>query len=194
MARPRDYSAEARRRNELARERGFRSYGAQRAAPRYPRSGREYGRLPEDARVVRSDALRVIDLADREGLSVQQAASRLGVPMRTVRYWAGEALGPSRHGRSSVTENDDLMRLRPIALDGRLQFAPTANRREAREATHIFDVQWRYAHGRATRAELDRLPRTFMGQRVLKDPDQLLRLGLAGGLVPGVEDYEEALS
>jgi hypothetical protein len=189
----RDYSREARRRDELARQRGFPNYWAQRKAGRYPTSGHDLGRLPEPARDARSDALRVIDLADRQDLTIEESAQRLGVRRSVVDWWAADAQGRTRKGHTHPTETDELLRLRPLLLDGDVAFVETLDRRKAREAEHVFDVQWRYIHGTATKVELDRLPKTFLGRSVVKDPAELTEIGRRRVLSDVPEAYREVL-
>jgi hypothetical protein len=193
MGRRRNHPAERARRNVLAKERGFPNYWAQRKGARYPATGRDLGRLPEPAREARTDALRVIDLADRKDLTIEEATQRLGVRRSVVDWFAGDALGRTRRGITRPTETDELLRLRPMLLDDDVAFVETLDRRKAREAEHIFDVQWRYIHGTATRAELDRLPKSFGGRRVVKDPAELTEIGRRRQLLDIPDAYREVL-
>jgi hypothetical protein len=193
MARRRDYPAEARRRNELARSRGFRNYWAQRNAPRYPRSGSELGLLPELARERRTDALRVISKADAQDITIEEASRVLRVPRAVVDFYAGEAQGPTRRSRTYATETDELFRARLVIVDGEVTFVEAHDRAKAKEAERIFDVQWRYIHGRASQAELDRLPRTFNGRRVVREGAELRHIANTGQLGDTLELYKEFL-
>ena len=193
MPRRRNHAAERARRNALAKERGFANYWAQRKAARYPGTGHDLGLLPEGAREARTDALRVIDLADREDITIEEAGQRLGVRRSVVGWFAGDALGRTRKGVTHPTETDELLRVRPMLVDGDVAFVETLDRRKAREAQHIFDVQWRYLHGTATKAELDRLPKTFGGHRVVTDPAQLMELGRRRVPSDVPEAYREVL-
>ena len=119
MARRRDYKAEYRRRQELARTRGFKGYWQQRTTPRTPRGGGDLRRLPEKAREGRREALSVIHLAREMGVSVEVAAKLRGVPMQRVRWYAGDALGQTRNGKTMPTRADRMARLRPDLYRGR---------------------------------------------------------------------------
>lgn len=75
MATRRNHRLAYARRNELARQRGFRSYGQQRRYARRPSSLDDLTRMPEEARSSRSEAFSVIDLARAEHISPQEAAT-----------------------------------------------------------------------------------------------------------------------
>ncbi len=188
MARSRDFPAEHRRRNDLARGRGFRNYWQQRNAPRYPRTGADLGRLPELARDRRSDAMHVLDVAARRGLTIEQAES----PASLVEYYAGRGI-ERRGGVERPKANDDLLRLRPLVIDGELRFVEAHTRRSAAQAERIFDVQWRYAHGRATAEELAKLPKTYYGRPVTRDSAELIDVANRGVLSDTIDAYREAL-
>ena len=192
MARPRDFPAEYRRRNHLARGRGFRNYWQQRNAPRYPRTGADLGRLPELARDRRSDAMHVLDVAARRGLTIEQAARGEHSPASLVEYYAGRGI-ERRRGVERPKANDDLLRLRPLVIDGEFRFVEAHTRRSAAQAERIFDAQWRFAHGRATAEELAKLPRTFHGRPVTRDAAELIRVANRGGLSDTIDAYREAL-
>jgi len=81
-----------------------------------------------------------------------------------------------------------------MAIDGDVGFVVALDRRKAEEAEHVFDVQWRYIHGTATQAELDRLPRTFNGHPVVRDGRELKRLANAGRFTIEPEQYAELFS
>jgi hypothetical protein len=192
MAHRRDYRAESARRDELARERGFRNYWHQRTSPRYPGTGRELGRLPELVRYRRSDAMHVLDIAGREHLSIEEAARQAHVPFSQVEFFAGRGIkrrGAEHYSRS----DDDMLRLRPMVIDGQVRFVEAHTRRSAVQAERIFDVQWRYAHGRATTEELAALPKTFHRQPVTRDPGTLVDVALAGIPQEIVDAYKETL-
>jgi hypothetical protein len=185
MARRRDYAAERRRRDALARERGFASYSAQRRAPRRLTRPADFARLPERPRESRSKALSVVHRARTERTTIEAAANEFGVSMRTVRYWAGDALEPTRRGRTLPREGDRLLRLRPLILEGdsELVFVPVRGSRAADRADEVFDVQWRYATGHADESELDRIRgQKVAGRAVESDPVRLDYLARAGEL------------
>jgi hypothetical protein len=185
MARRRDYAAEARRRNELAGERGFASYWQQRRAPRRLSGPGDFALLPESARESRSKALSVIGHARAERKTAEEAAAELKVSMTTARYWAGEALEPQRRGRTLPTRGDRLTRLRPIVLEGQSEasFVVVRGSRAAERADAIFAVQWGYGTGQVDALELDSIRGLRVaGKTVEADPDRLLRLAQAGAI------------
>lgn len=183
MAGRRDYKAEYRRRQQLARERGFTGYWQARNAKR-PRTTEGLARLPEAAREARKAAFRVVQIARQEKIPVEVAASRMGVPMAVVRYWAPEALAPATAGRTAVTKGDRLLRLRPVILEGSegVEFIAIRGSRAADRAAAVFDVQWRYINGDASEAEVRRLAGLKVsGRPVESDPDRLEFIGVRGG-------------
>jgi hypothetical protein len=185
MPRVRDFQAAYRRRNQLARERGFSGSAQQRRFERRPSRLDELVALPQRARDIRSEALRVTDLAQAERISVEEAADRLGVPRSAVRWWAVERLGSTRHGRTMVTRRDAL-RMRPVVFEdsGRVEFA-TARGWKRREAERIFEIQWAAAHGMATDEELDWLRgRKVNGRAVADTQEQLSEIARRGEIDP----------
>lgn len=187
MARRRDYVAEARRQNQLARERGYESYREQRRHTRTPSSLGDLTSLPQDARSSRSDAFRVIDLARTEHISPQESAQRLGVRWSTVRWWATESIGVTRGGRSELTRRDGL-RMRPVVLEDGVEFV-TARGWKRREVEKVFRIQWEAAHGMATAEELDWLRgRKVAGRQVADTQERLHELARRGEIDP-VEAY-----
>ncbi len=192
MARRRDYGAEARRRNELARQRGFRNYWAQRTAPRYPETGLRLGRLPEEARAGRSDAISVLDEAARRRVPIEQVADERGISRSVVRYFADRGT-EHRGGIWRAKAQDGLLRLRPMVIEGEVRFVEAHGRRSARTAERVFDTQWRYAHGRATQDELATLPKTYQGLPVTRDPGELVDVALRGIPQEVIDAYRDAL-
>ncbi len=195
MARKRDYKAEYRRRQQLARMRGFKGYWQQRHATRSP-SGDQLRRSPSEVRDARRAALSVIHLARNTGLTVEQAARLTGVPMEVVRWHAAGALGPTREGQTRPTRSDRLQRLRPVYLEGEtsVQFVTARGSRDADRLSAGFDAQWRYLHGEASEAEV----RVLAGQRAgggrfEADPRRLDVIGALGEPNPD-EVYRELVS
>ncbi len=129
--------------------------------------------LDDVERAERTAALSAITRARREGGSVEDAAADLGIGMNVVRWWADEALGPTIGGTTRPTPIDDLLRIRPIGLDGEINFAGLLGSDHADRAWRIFTVQYDYAHGRASADDLRALPATFAGRRVIRDPREL---------------------
>ena len=183
MGRVPDYAAAYARRNELARRRGFRSYGQQRRYERRPKSLSEILRLPQEARDVRSESLRAIDLAKTEGISPEDAAARLGVPMSAVRWWGTESLGRTRRGHTTLTRRDPL-RMRAVVFEDGVEFV-AARGWKRREVERVFQVQWSAAHGMATAEELDWLKgRRIGGRRVADTQEHVHELARRGEIDP----------
>jgi hypothetical protein len=138
--------------------------------------------------------MRVIGFARMTGLPVEEAARELGVPTAIVRYWAGDALRPTREGRTSVRPGDRLPRLRPLILEGasELEFVVVRGSRKADDAVWVFDIQWRYVTGQADKSELEQIRGIrIAGRTVESDPDALARLAAAGAIDP--DDVYSAL-
>jgi hypothetical protein len=195
MARKRDYKAEYRRRQELARMRGAGGYWQQRTSPRRP-TGEQLKQVPEKVRDARRAALSVIHLARDTGLTVEQAARLSGVPMEVVRWYAGDALRPTRGGQTLPTKTDRLQRLRPIYVEGEtsVQFVVARGSSQADRLSHAFDVQWRYLHGEATEADVRALSGQRAGpHRVEADPRHLDVIAALGEPNPD-EVYRELVS
>jgi hypothetical protein len=193
--RKRDYKAEYRRRQELARMRGANGYWQQRTTPRRP-TGEQLKQVPEQVRDARRAALSVIHLARDTGLTVEQAAQLSGVRMEVVRWYADAALRPTRGGQTLPTKTDRLQRLRPIYVEGEtsVQFVVARGSREAGRLSRAFDAQWRYLHGDATDAEVRRLAGQRAGSRRIEaDPRRLDVIGALGEPNPD-EVYRELVS
>jgi hypothetical protein len=196
MARKRDYKAEYRRRQELAQARGFKGYWQQRTTQRTPRGGGDLRRLPEKAREGRREALSVIHLAREMGVSVEVAAKLRGVPMQRVRWYAGDALGQTRNGRTMPTRADRMTRLRPVYVEGEttVQFVTVRGSRAADRLSDAFDVQWRYLHGDASGDDVRALAGLRAGGRLVEaDPARLDVIGALGEPNPD-EVYRELVS
>lgn len=140
----------------------------------------EFLELSDNERTERTAAFSVIGQARRYNTTVESTAASLGVPMNHVRWWAGEALGPTVDRVTFATERDDLFRVRPIGLDGEMTFVGLLDSDRADEAQRIFITQYDYAAGYASVKDLRKLPATFAGRRVIRDPRELDRLARAG--------------
>jgi hypothetical protein len=137
-------------------------------------------RLTEAEREERAQALRAIRRARDDFIPVEDAAAELGVDMETVRRWAAEALEPIRPGVTFPSETDRIVRFHPLAVDGEVDLVAVQGPEEQEQAADIFDVQYRWVEGRATRDELRNLPATFKGKTVVRDPAELDALARAG--------------
>ena len=123
MSRPaRDHKAAYARRQERARNLGFRSYGQLRAA-----GGTAIGRvnslagwkaLPPEAQQSRDTALRVVSEMRANGLKLSLAANKHGATPDSVQFWAGPAL-TNRTNQATATAADRLYRpMRLLTADG----------------------------------------------------------------------------
>jgi hypothetical protein len=140
-------------------------------------------RLPQEARDVRSESLRAIDLAKTEGISPEQAAARIGVPMSAVRWWGTESLGRTRRGQTALTRRDPL-RMRAVVFEDGVEFV-AARGWKRREVERVFQVQWSAAHGMATAEELEWLKgRRIGGRRVADTQEHLHELARRGEIDP----------
>jgi hypothetical protein len=137
----------SRRRNELARQRGFRSYAQQRRASRNPATTAQLKALPEEARARRAEALGVINDARRLGISVAEAAARDRVPLSAVVWWGAPALDKPASRNPRVRKADRLLRAHPLAVEGELQWITTRGSRAARLAAEALQAQRAYLNG-----------------------------------------------
>ncbi len=125
----------------------------------------------------------------------EQAAGLTGVPM-VVRWYAADALQPTRGGRTLPTKSDRLQRLRPVYVEGETapQFVTARGSRDAGRLDDAFDVQWRYLHGEACDAEVRALSGQRAGSgRVEADPRRLDAIGALGEPNPD-EVYRELVA
>ena len=141
----------------------------------------DFRNLDEFDREARTLALSSVTRARDNGITVEDAATQLGTDIDNVRWWASEALGSSTRAGTTPTPDDDLFRVRPMALDGDVGFIGVRGSRQARAADRIFGTQWDYAQGTASVDELDRLPDQFARRWVVKDPYELDDLAREGG-------------
>jgi hypothetical protein len=182
----RNYSAETRRRNELAKQRGFTSYAQQRRHAGRVHSLGEFKTLPAPARERRNKALQVIERARAEKIPVSQAAAEQDVPLAAVRWWAGDALDHRRAPEPQAKRADRLIRIRPAIVDGKVDLVITRGSNAARLADEAFATQVRYIQGNADPAELSRFRgKRVAGQVIETDPaalDEIARRGDLGDL------------
>jgi hypothetical protein len=185
MARPRNHKEEYRRATERARQVGFGSVWERRKAPRNPRRIEEYAQLGEGARWSRSSALAVVHGARVRGTTVEEEAAAAGVPLWAVKYWAGDALRPTRNGRTLPRAGDRLLRLRPLVVEGEdeVVFVGVHGSRASERADRVWDLQWRVANDLADESELDQIRGVrIAGWAVETDPERLHYLARAQAL------------
>lgn len=140
----------------------------------------DYLRLSDSERTARTRALQAVAIARREGSDLQSAARQAGASMDDVRMWADDAV-TSWLGRARVTREDSIARLRPLFVEGGLEFLVVTGSVEAEHVERIFDDQYRFIEGNATRGEIEQHAGiTIAGRRVEADPDVLIAIGLAG--------------
>lgn len=183
MARDRDRGAEYRRRDQLARERGFGSFYEQRKAGGAQVRGRaDLERLPETAQLARRSALGT--LADtRAGIPFEQAARRNNITPQAARYWVGDELGTiaDRTARQMVFYADG-ERVTATVRGSRAASTVGAYQAEIRRWLHTGDP-----------SGLARFKGVKVAGHVLEtDPNAIARLARAGQLA--VQDIYETVA
>jgi len=146
------------------------------------RSMAEWQQLSEAEREERSAALSAVQLARRDGLPLAVAAAARGTSLGAIYEWAPEAVRRGFLGIPYATERDSIVRLRPLYVDGELDFVETHGSDQADEAERIFELQWGWIHGdREAGAQLQRYRGiTIDGRRVETDLDALRRIAARG--------------
>lgn len=184
------------RRNQLARQRGFKSYAQQRRHNRVPTTESQLRDLPDDARAGRAEALDVINAARRQGVSVVQAAADRRVPLASVVWWGAPALEAPRSKSPGLRKADRLLRVHPLIIDGELQIVTTRGSNAARTAQNALRVQRAFLDGEpGAREALVRLAGVQVGGHVVEtDPDVLEEIGRRGELGDIGEMYRAWLS
>jgi hypothetical protein len=185
MARRRNYKEEYRRRSERAHDLGFASEWERRRAPRNPRGIEAYARLGEGPRGSRSAALAVVYSARSKGTTIEEEAGAAGVPVSWVKYWARDALGRTRNGRTLPRAGDRLLRVRPLVLEGddEVVFVGVRGSRASDRADRVWDLQWRVANDMADESELGVIRgMRIAGRTVETDPERLHYLARAQAL------------
>lgn len=173
MARRRDHRAEQRRRNELARARGFRSRAEERKFTRHVDNRRDLERMPVRARKQRGNALRALSyMREDRSIGIVEAAGQAGTTPEAVTWYAGEGL--ERHGGAlRAKAGDRLYRPMVVNSDGQMVAVDVRGSRKASEVS---------AYHRAVRYYLetgdDDSLRQFAGKSVAgvpyeTDPDVL---------------------
>jgi hypothetical protein len=108
------------RRNELARAKGFRSYGEQRRFSAAIGNRDALAKLPTSAREARQAALDVLAEARRTGGDISAIADREGVTVDAVRWWTVGAVRKGKGGYT-VTKGDRLFRPMFVYSAGRAE-------------------------------------------------------------------------
>jgi hypothetical protein len=172
------------RRNQLARERGFSSYAQQRRYQRVAATEAQMRRLPPGARSRRAEALDVIGRARRENLPVAEAAADLNVPMSAVAWWGAPALENPRVRKPKVLKGDRMLRVHPLIVEGELQLVTTRGSQAARHASEAFRIQRAFIEGEpGAAAKLARLSGARVGGRTIEtNPVLLDEIGRRGEL------------
>src|SRR5579864_7752915 len=109
------FRSERQYRNALARQKGFRSWRAQRRVPAPVYTEKRLAALRPSARQARDRALHALSLMRREKLSLAQAARRENTTPETVWKYAAPALLRTRGGRIGAKPADRFLRHLPIA-------------------------------------------------------------------------------
>jgi hypothetical protein len=99
------------RRNQLARDRGFRTYAQQRRFDRSIDNRTKLAALPERASETRQASLDALATARREGIDLASAAEREGITVEALSWWVGDAL--HRQGGALVPRKGDRL-FRPM--------------------------------------------------------------------------------
>jgi len=161
MTRRRDHAAEQRRRNELARARGFRSRAEERKAPRRIKNAGDLNLLPDNAREQRRRSLQTVALMrENPALSLDQAAKQTGATPTSVHWYADGALQREVSG-SSATRGDRLYR--PMFVNSNGEVVPV-DVRGSRKASELSRYHFAVEHYLATGDDIPLLQ--FAGKSV----------------------------
>jgi hypothetical protein len=153
----------------------------------------EWHRLSDADREERTNALSAVRLARREGIPLADAADEVDSSMEAIYRWAPEAVQRGALGIAFATTRDQIWRLRPLYVEGGLDFVEVEGSDQADEAERIFDLQWAWIHGdRVAGDELQRYRGTRIdGRRVETDLDALRPIAERGN--DPLEIYRELL-
>lgn len=132
-----------RRRNQLARERGFRSYAEQRRFARHVTNRRELSRLPPRAIHRRQLALDVLAAVRHDGIDLDTAARREGISPQAVAWWTEGAVTRAG-GEWTVSSADRLLRLMYVYSDGRRVMVDVRGSRVASDIGRYHSAIGRY--------------------------------------------------
>ena len=140
----------------------------------------DYLRLSESERTARTRALQAVAIARREGSDLKSAARQAGASMDDVRMWADDAVR-SWSGRGHVAREDSITRLRPLFVEGGLEFLVVDGSVEAEHVERIFDDQYRFIEGNASRDDVTQHQGVMIaGRPVEADPEVLITIAEAG--------------
>ena len=146
------------------------------------RSLAEWQWLSDAEREERSAALSAVQLARRDGISLHAAATARGTSVDAIFEWAPEAVHRGFLGIPFATSRDSIWRLRPLYVDGELDFVDAYGSDQADYAERIFELQWAWIHGDPDAGrELQRYRgHALDGRRVETDLDALRRIAARG--------------
>jgi hypothetical protein len=146
------------------------------------RSIADWQKLSEVERDERTAALSAVALARREGMPLHMAAATRGASIASIYEWAPEAVQRGPLGIPYATGRDSIWRLRPLYVDGKLDFVESYGSDQADLAERVFDLQWAWVHGdRDAGRELQRYRgATFNGRRIETDLDAMRRIAAQG--------------
>jgi hypothetical protein len=182
MARQRDYQAEQQRRNELARQRGFRSRSEQRRFDRHIKNRRELDALPAAARDQRDLALRAVSLLRNDpGLSLDVAAARLGTTTDAVEWWASKAF-VKKDGVLQVRPGDRMFRAMRVLSGGQIIDSDVRGSRKASKVSAHYDAVNQYLATGDDSALQDFEGQTVAGAEFETDIDVLDEMARRGSL------------
>jgi hypothetical protein len=169
------------RRNELARERGFRSYyemrrlgGARHVSRQSPAV---VSALPEQARQTRRAALEAVSIVRRERIPLSTAARRAGVAPSAVQFWARDALSAGE-----VRASDRLTRQMLVISEGETVALDVRGSRQAGLVGEYWNAVSRFLETGDMRALAKFRGRRVAGRTLETDPEVLEGLALSGGL------------
>jgi len=155
------FTSERQYRNALARDKGFRSWDAQRAAAKPARSVAALAAMRPSEREAARRALDALTRMRGEGVSLTQAASRSGTTVAAVKRYAGPALEKQPGGRFTAKPFDRLSaRLLFLTPTGRVPLDVKDSRSRSKIASHQAAVD------RYLRTGDDRALRRFRGKGV----------------------------
>jgi hypothetical protein len=156
-----------------------------------PQSADELRKLSKSERDSRTRALTALRLARKDGRSIDWAVRQVGSSVKEARHWARDAVRRRSRGAWYPTRSDRIWRVRPLYVDGDLDYVDVDGSDEAVLADRIFDTQYRFIVGDATPRELEQYRGVqFGGRTVETDPYVLEAIANRGDADPA-ERYRE---